>query len=1021
VRKDVVKKNPGIIVLLMLLGVFLVTPVFATPTQTLITTGPGAAEFPHIFGDQIVWQDYRNENLDIYLYNLTTGTETQITNDPADQMSPRIYHDLIVWEDHTNPFYPSIYLYNVTTHGPIVQVSDGTSSQTSPSVYGSLIVWSDDRGSTPAIFMNGTTSGSETPLSPGAVAQGYPAIYDNLVVWTEDPGIGDQNIYLYNLTSRLKTQITTDPHDQTNAAIYGNRIVWEDNRNGGDEIFINGTGPGEEYSLSPGQPGIDHRTPAISGTKVVWTQENSSAGGWDLVLNETTTASSSPIVVSPVSSKQQPAIFTDTLYGDRVVWRDDRSGHYQVYLYSSTGPGTCPVASFNSDFTGGSAPKTVRFTDTTPAGSTHWFWDFGDGSSSTERIPDHTYTANNPYTVTLTVSNPWCRNATTRADYVILGRPVANFIASPTSDIVPATISFTDTSGGNPDTWNWSFGDNSWLNTTDPVRKNAVHVYTTPGTYAVSLTVNNTYGSDTRTRSNYIMAFKGVNEKANTTIDGLTITNCGGPQTITVDSSVVFASLTPNSSVLEVQPPKDRGFENITVFALDGTGFTSDGTKITGRVTGVHLQTKEIVPTGFSPATGPVSVNYSIDLPLYPCDAMLNTRIWEGTIPSDRDKFERIAIGSTFAHWLGTLYTTKITKTNFPDAGTAKIHMSAGSAWVAKEGGPGQIYVEHILDDGLLGEVLRTRYLSYDPSQNLYYFEADSPRGMSTFGLSALSGSGNPLQLITLTVTSHASQSEQSNYQPPADSDSNAGVAAGAGKIANQPGTPAPVITQATVTEDPGTSAKIYASPNGVITQATRLRSTDSHAIINITEGVVAKNASGNPLSEITVKAIPSGSLPPVPSGSAGTFAGLAYDLGPDGASFSPPVSLSFSLPQAQSDQDYVVKSFDQKSGTWEDLPTSFDAATGTVTAHLSHFCVFALFSRPRAAPVTTPAATPLPVPTTLPVKAQPPTTAVSIFSSMMAWAAGLVMNNAVIVVAVIILAIAVYLVMQRRFPGSGR
>jgi hypothetical protein len=172
---------------------------------------------------------------------------------------------------------------------------------------------------------------------------------------------------------------------------------------------------------------------------------------------------------------------------------------------------------------------------------------------------------------------------------------------------------------------------------------------------------------------------------------------------------------------------------------------------------------------------------------------------------------------------------------------------------------------------------------------------------------------------------------------------------------------------------------------------------------------------------EITMKALPSESLPVVPSGSGKTFAGLAYDLGPDGATFSPPVSLSFSLPQAQPGQDYSVKSFDRKSGTWQDLPTTFDAATGMVTAHVSHLCVFALFTGPRVSPVTTPAPTPLPVLTTPIVKAQPPTTAVSIFSSMMGWAAGVMMKNAVIVAVIIILAIAAYVITQRRFPGSGR
>ncbi|MDD1683730.1 MAG: PKD domain-containing protein [Methanoregula sp.] len=1007
---------PGVIILLLLVSTILILPVPAAPTQTLITTGNGAAESPSIFGDQIVWQDYRNGNAEIYLYNLTTGTETQITSDPWDHMSPRISGDLIVWEDYSDPFFPSVYLYNITTQGPILQVSDGMSSQMSPAISGNRIVWVDDRSGFSNIFINDTTPGLETPLSEKTVTQYVPAIHDDLVVWAEAPTITDENIFLFNLNTLSASQITTDPNLQTNPAVFGSRIVWDDNRNGKGEVFINGTVPGEEYSLTPNQPAIEHRNPVIFGTRVVWSQENSTDGGWDLALNDTATGILSPIAVEPVSSKQHPHIYVDPDYGDRIVWQDDRSGYHQIYLYSSTGPGTCPVAAFTSDFAGGGAPADVQFTDLTPTGSTHWNWDFGDGATSTDQNPNHTYTDNNPYTVTLTVSNPWCRNATTVPDYIVLGAPVASFTAMPTSEIVPATIQFNDTSDGSPDTWSWDFGDGG----VSP-QQHPTHVYTVPGIYTVSLTASNTFGDNTSTRLDYIHALKGANAYANTSIDGVSLSSCGqGPQTITVDTSIVTATLT-NSSVLELLPPADRGFAKVIVYAFDGNGFTTASPIISGNVTGTHLQTSEIAPAGFSPETGPVSVSYSVDLSSYPCNATLNTRVWEGTTFEDRRLFERIALGSSFAHWLGTPYTTRISKTNFPAGETAQFHMSANATWVAIKEGRDGIYIEHIFEDRTLGEVLPTRYLSHDPVLNLDYFEADSPHGLSTFGLSALSGSGNPLQLVTLTIASHVSPENLDTARDTSSDDS------GVRTLVPTPAptmpvstTPAPNMTAplTPLPPDPGASAKIYTNANGVVTQATRLQSTDGHALLTIGEGIVAKDSGGKPLSIITIRAIPSSSLPAVPAGSVFTFAGMAYDVGPDGATFSPPASLSFSLPQAQWGQDYSVKSFDQKSGTWQDVPTSFDAATGMVTAHFSHLCVFALFTEPHTSPVTTPAATPPPVPATPLVKAQPPTTAVSIFMNMIAQLPDLLMNNAVVLAIVALLGIAAYIVRQGKFPG---
>lgn len=59
-----------------------------------------------------------------------------------------------------------------------------------------------------------------------------------------------------------------------------------------------------------------------------------------------------------------------------------------------------PIADFDADTTSGS----VQFTDLSQ-NADEWYWDFGDGNSSTGQFPVHTYSAAGNYTVTLTVSN----------------------------------------------------------------------------------------------------------------------------------------------------------------------------------------------------------------------------------------------------------------------------------------------------------------------------------------------------------------------------------------------------------------------------------------------------------------------------------------------------------------------------------------------------------------------------------------------------------------------------------------
>jgi PKD repeat protein len=55
----------------------------------------------------------------------------------------------------------------------------------------------------------------------------------------------------------------------------------------------------------------------------------------------------------------------------------------------------------------------VQFTDVSAGGITTWFWDFGDGITSTQQNPVHSYAALGVYTVSLIVTDGFCRDTTT--------------------------------------------------------------------------------------------------------------------------------------------------------------------------------------------------------------------------------------------------------------------------------------------------------------------------------------------------------------------------------------------------------------------------------------------------------------------------------------------------------------------------------------------------------------------------------------------------------------------------------
>jgi PKD repeat protein len=84
---------------------------------------------------------------------------------------------------------------------------------------------------------------------------------------------------------------------------------------------------------------------------------------------------------------------------------------------TATGP-VRPVAGFSGTPTSGRAPLTVAFTDASTGIITSYLWDFGDGTTSTDKNPSHQYTAAGRYTVKLTVSNTVGINTMTKKNYI---------------------------------------------------------------------------------------------------------------------------------------------------------------------------------------------------------------------------------------------------------------------------------------------------------------------------------------------------------------------------------------------------------------------------------------------------------------------------------------------------------------------------------------------------------------------------------------------------------------------------
>jgi gliding motility-associated-like protein len=136
---------------------------------------------------------------------------------------------------------------------------------------------------------------------------------------------------------------------------------------------------------------------------------------------------------------------------------------------------------------------TTLFTNSsTIAGGTitSWIWSFGDLSTSNIQTPTHLYKTSGTYTVSLTVtSNNGC-DSTFKSTVVVNPLPIAAFSA--TTPCAGTATQFTDgstVSSGSISSWSWYFGDGG-----TSILQNPSHLYSTAGTYPVTLKITSNNG-----------------------------------------------------------------------------------------------------------------------------------------------------------------------------------------------------------------------------------------------------------------------------------------------------------------------------------------------------------------------------------------------------------------------------------------------------------------------------------------------------------------------------------------------
>ncbi|MBL7071025.1 MAG: PKD domain-containing protein [Candidatus Omnitrophica bacterium] len=164
------------------------------------------------------------------------------------------------------------------------------------------------------------------------------------------------------------------------------------------------------------------------------------------------------------------------------------------------------IADFTADVTEGDLPLTVHFTDLSTGVIESHLWQFGDGVTSTQEDPTHTYNDPGDRTVSLTITTDVNTDTETKYNYIsiLYPPPTADFTTSPDppTDEAPLTIHFTSLAVGEVTNHIWSFGVDMQSISTE---KDPSYTYNTPGTYNIIYAVRGPGGSDYVIKEDYVI------------------------------------------------------------------------------------------------------------------------------------------------------------------------------------------------------------------------------------------------------------------------------------------------------------------------------------------------------------------------------------------------------------------------------------------------------------------------------------------------------------------------------------
>jgi hypothetical protein len=302
-----------------------------------VAVGPGDQLEPTVKGQTVAYTDYASSVPHVFLWTETTQSSTAVTGGSGSQVSPSLSNERLVYTD--SAFNDDVRAYVLATQS--YSTPDAfPAAQTFPTVSSEFVAWEDARSGDLRIRVHDlfVDSGSFDISGPGTYRR--PRADQDLIVYIDQTAGSAVKLWQSGAGNSV---VFAGPAGSADVDAAARVIALSLQGPGGDQDIAVYTTGGQQSALLPLQG--EQRNPHISGDWVAF--EDLATGASRVVLWNWKTGD---LMIPVVGSSEQRLGSIDW---PRVVYADNRSGSFDVFLYDDSAPAPAPDGGIDGGADGG--------------------------------------------------------------------------------------------------------------------------------------------------------------------------------------------------------------------------------------------------------------------------------------------------------------------------------------------------------------------------------------------------------------------------------------------------------------------------------------------------------------------------------------------------------------------------------------------------------------------------------------------------------------------------------------------